>query len=91
MKNTKGQGALEYLIIIAAVLAIAAIVVLFITNAFQSTNTSLSECKTAAAKCATELATSEGASCPYCATDCADSATWIAACESGLAEQIFEE
>ena len=33
----KGQGSLEYLIIIVAVLAIAAIVVLFLTGVFGNT------------------------------------------------------
>jgi hypothetical protein len=39
-RRKKAQGALDYLIIIAAVLAIAAVVVLFITGAFN-TNTKL--------------------------------------------------
>ena len=55
----KAQGSLEYLIIIAAVLAIAAIVVLFLTGAFKSTNKQITQCKTAAASCATQLATSK--------------------------------
>ena len=68
-----GQGALEYLIIVAAVLAIAAIVVLFLTGAFQSTNQDVTACKLAASTCGTELATSNGnAPCAYCTTDCPD-------------------
>ena len=55
----KAQGSLEYLIIIAAVLAIAAIVVLFLTGSFKSTNRGITQCKAAAASCATQLATSK--------------------------------
>ncbi|NYZ79700.1 class III signal peptide-containing protein [Candidatus Micrarchaeota archaeon] len=68
----RGQGSLEYLIIIAAVLAIAAIVVLFLTGAFTSTSATggISVCKDSASKCATEKATSIGATCAYCTTGC---------------------
>jgi hypothetical protein len=68
----RGQGSLEYLIIIAAVLAIAAIVVLFLTGAFTSTTSTggISVCKESASKCATERATSVGATCSYCNTAC---------------------
>jgi len=61
----KGQGSLEYLIIIAAVLAIAAIVVLFLTGAFTGASSTgdISNCKTAAAQCATEIATSASQVC----------------------------
>ena len=64
-KGKAGQGSLEYLIIIAAVLAIAAIVVLFLTGAFTGATSSgdLSLCKYAASKCATELATSASDTC----------------------------
>ena len=50
----KAQGALEYLIIIAAVLAIAAIVVLFLTGAFRGATGGgdLAKCRLAAANCA---------------------------------------
>ena len=95
-----GQGALEYLIIVAAVLAIAAIVVLFLTGAFQSTGGDASACKVAASTCAQELATSAGAApCNYCDTDCptdnitvAVSAPYISpndACHNGSADAIF--
>lgn len=68
----KAQGALEYLIIIAAVLAIAAIVVLFLTDTFSSSDESaqISECKSAASKCYNEQATSVGATCGYCTEAC---------------------
>ena len=101
-----GQGALEYLIIVAAVLAIAAIVVLFLTGAFQSTNQDITACKLAASTCATELATSNNqAECTYCADDCDDTMGYndeakdangvfitsaIEACEAGLPEAIFQ-
>jgi hypothetical protein len=72
----KAQGALEYLIIIAAVLAIAAIVVLFLTGAFKGSvgagNTG--ECKTAAASCGlTIVGGGTPASCQSaCMTACKD-------------------
>jgi len=55
----KAQGALEYLIIIAAVLAIAAIVVLFITGAFKGATGGgdIAKCRLAATTCAGNLAT----------------------------------
>ena len=55
----KAQGALEYLIIIAAVLAIAAIVVLFLTGAFKGATGGgdIAKCKLAAANCASGNAT----------------------------------
>lgn len=70
----KGQGSLEYLIIIAAVLAIAAIVVLFLTGAFQGISSDVTACKSAAARCATEQVTSAGATCSYCLAECTDAA-----------------
>ncbi len=96
----KGQGALEYLIIIAAVLAIAAIVVLFLSGAFKSASTGgdVGKCKQAASQCATELATSSGATCSYCDEACSgtgltttDTATYptaVDACKAGKPEVI---
>ena len=59
MMNKRGQGSLEYLIIIAAVLAIAAIVVLFLTGAFGGAGAggTVSACKQTAANCANQIAT----------------------------------
>ncbi len=58
----KAQGALEYLIIIAAVLAIAAIVVLFLTGAFKgaSGGGGIAACRVASANCASANATGGG-------------------------------
>ena len=67
----KAQGALEYLIIIAAVLAIAAIVVLFLTGAFKSplSSATYSACKNQASACAMKMSTgSAGTS--ACVVDC---------------------
>lgn len=57
MMNKKAQGSLEYLIIIAAVLAIVAIIVLFITGSFGASKSSadISKCKAAASRCDNEL------------------------------------
>ena len=52
----KAQGALEYLIIIAAVLAIAAIVVLFLTGAFTGVGADISKCRLTTATCNNNLA-----------------------------------
>ncbi|MFH0987204.1 MAG: class III signal peptide-containing protein [Candidatus Micrarchaeota archaeon] len=67
----KGQGSLEYLIILAAVLAIAAVVVLFVTGAFSGAKTSVTDCKTASSQCAVELAGNTAAPCGSCDTKCA--------------------
>ncbi len=86
----KGQGSLEYLIIVAAVLAIAAIVVLFLTGAFQSqqTSASIAACKTAAGSCANDLATSAGqAKCGSCDTSCPTQ--FAATCKLGQPQNIF--
>ena len=66
----KAQGALEYLIIIAAVLAIAAIVVLFLTGAFKSSVSSgnYAVCKNQATNCNLRLST--GGTMASCQTDC---------------------
>ena len=99
MKQNKAQGSLEYLIIIAAVLAIAAIVVLFLTGAFKSAGQNAAGCKQAAARCANDVATTNGqAKCGYCVDSCNvtgvtvvtgsgyDNAT--AACKAGHPEDI---
>jgi hypothetical protein len=76
----KAQGALEYLIIIAAVLAIAAIVVLFITGAFKGATGGgdIAKCRLAATTCAGNLATGvyPGPTCPVtaCVAACVNSA-----------------
>ena len=68
----KAQGALEYLIIIAAVLAIAAIVVLFITGAFKSSSggSSMASCRVAAASCQQNLVTGVYSNNSACLTSC---------------------
>ncbi len=75
-KNRKGQGALEYLIIIAGVLAIAAIVVMFLTSGGTSGRAqSLAEsCRNMAAKCDQNLQLyGSNYDCSYeCAKACSD-------------------
>ena len=68
----KAQGALEYLIIIAAVLAIAAIVVLFLTGAFKGATGGgdIAKCRLAAATCASNLASGVYASNVSCVSSC---------------------
>jgi len=79
----KAQGALEYLIIIAAVLAIAAIVVLFLTGAFKSplNSAQYTACKNAASACAMKKSTgSAGTS--ACVADC------ITACRTTAGKDV---
>jgi hypothetical protein len=70
----RAQGAIEYLIIIAAVLAISAIVVIFVTGAFTGTSgaADVSKCKTAAANCGAQIL-GGSAACAACDTACVDS------------------
>jgi uncharacterized protein (UPF0333 family) len=79
----KAQGALEYLIIIAAVLAIAAIVVLFLTGAFKGSvgagNTG--ECKTAAASCGLTIA--GGGTAASCLSSC------MTACKDAIGNDVL--
>jgi len=74
----KAQGALEYLIIIAAVLAIAAIVVLFLTSAYKATGGDLQKCRLSATTCKTSMDTgtyrSYSTCIPGCISACADAA-----------------
>lgn len=71
----RAQGALEYLIIIAAVLGISAVVVLFVGGAFMGSSggADLSKCRLAAANCQKDMATGLSSTCPYCDTSCVDS------------------
>jgi hypothetical protein len=68
----KAQGALEYLIIIAAVLAIAAIVVLFLTGAFTgaSGGGDLAKCRLSASTCASNVGSGVWSSATQCKTPC---------------------
>jgi hypothetical protein len=91
----RAQGALEYLIIIAAVLGVSAIVVLFIGGALSSTTSSASTtlCQQAAANCALRIAI--GGVCYECKTACVNPATKqdifpgaCYLCEKGLIQSI---
>ena len=80
MKGNKGQGSLEYLIIIAGVLAVAAVVVLFLTSAGSGAAKSQirSTCVTAAQQCKSLQLTNPGVTCPNaCASACSDPRTGI--------------
>jgi len=81
----KAQGALEYLIIIAAVLAIAAIVVLFLTGAFKGATGggNIAKCRLSASTCANNIATGVYASTASCAAPCA------AACKNSAGNDIM--
>ncbi|MEM4222275.1 MAG: class III signal peptide-containing protein, partial [archaeon] len=69
----KGQGSLEYLIMVAAVLAIAAVVVLFMTGAFKTgtKSASLARCEEAFAQCQQKRAIVPNFDCySLCETGC---------------------
>ncbi|MFH0986806.1 MAG: carboxypeptidase-like regulatory domain-containing protein [Candidatus Micrarchaeota archaeon] len=89
MIKKKAQGSLEYLIILAAVIAVAALVVLFLTGA-SSTGTRIGDitlCKDASSKCAVEIATSPGAPCSYCDEECPSG--YIDECKAGAPGDVF--
>jgi uncharacterized protein (UPF0333 family) len=87
----KAQGSTEYIIIIAAVLAVAAIVVLFLTGVFSGgkMGSTTVTCKAAASRCANEMATSTGVTCDYCNEACAGIPTKIPVCKEGKPKEIF--
>jgi len=73
----KAQGSLEYLIIISAVLAIAAITVFYITGVFssQKPGVSISTCREAASNCQASKMTSPNDPCTICDSACKDPTT----------------
>ena len=93
----KAQGSLEYLIIIAAVLAISAIVVLFVTGAFGGASSSkdISLCKATASNCGNRLAGSPGSTCSECETSCASGSSdpffAVNLCKLGLTQSILSD
>jgi len=68
------QGALEYLVIIATVLAIAAIITTFLTDAFgaRRKEAMVSQCRTESAECYSRLQVSPDSECPQCLENCAE-------------------
>ncbi len=93
--NEKAQGALEYLIIVAAVLGIVAVVVGFVSGVFggQRGEASLAACKAAASRCAVRHETTVSPSCEFCETAClgvGDEAQNIAYCMEGEVELISD-
>lgn len=102
----KGQGALEYLIIITAVLAISAVIVLFLTGALggQSNSAQFSACKNAAVACKNSKLLSPNDPCFICDTSCVDlqgndlitgtktfeAGSAVAYCKAGQPEQIYK-
>ena len=82
----KAQGALEYLIIIAAVLAIAAIVVLFISGAFGGATGGgdIAKCKVAASTCSNNLISGVYAGKASCQTPC------ISACATAAGLDVMD-
>jgi len=93
----RAQGALEYLIIIAAVLGISAIVVFFVTGAFTSSTSGadFSKCRVATANCKHNTALGVTTVCDACKSACTDSRGMpliggaVTCCKQGLAEKIY--
>jgi|GEM_PF-4674972 len=104
-KKSNAQGSLEYLIIIAAVLAISAVVVYFITGSLgvQKSKISIGQCKQAAADCKMNRLASNDP-CVFCEDACIgldgkDLMTGVTGCDSngacgfckqGEPEKIYE-
>ena len=100
-KRNKAQGSLEYLVIIAAVLAISAVVVYFVAGATKSqvSSTNFAKCKQAASDCASSHLLSPNDPCISCETACTVNGrdligiTGVSAvnfCKKGEVEEIYE-
>jgi hypothetical protein len=96
----RAQGALEYMIIIAAVLAISAIVVLIVSGTFSthSSSASLSACKQAAVDCKASRMLSPSDPCINCEEACKDTVTGepvhtnaVECCQQTLVEEIYAD
>jgi WD40 repeat protein len=75
----KGQTGIEYLIIIALVMAVSATAVLWVTGAFggQKSALSLSQCKEAATRCKSSHIMTPMDPCTFCEKQCIDPTTGI--------------
>jgi len=76
----RAQGSLEYMVIIAAVLGIAAIVILYTSGVIgtQTTSVSIGVCKQAAEKCKLSRMTAPADPCTSCISACAS--TTVTSC-----------
>jgi len=74
---SRAQGSLEYMVIIAAVLAITAVTVLFLSGVFssQSSTVPVAACKQASQTCTLSRMSSPNDPCLNCITACANPAT----------------
>lgn len=95
----RGQGALEYLIIIAIVLSVSSIVVLYSTGIIgtQKTSVSLSSCKQASIDCKLSKMSAPTDPCDQCDSACIDSTTGeeifahaTDCCKTGETDLIYE-
>src|SRR3989344_3084195 len=95
----KGQGSLEYLILITVSLVVAAVVVMFLSGSFgaQKSGVQYNTCRAAAQQCKTSLFADPTSSCDFCASACSDPSTnkpifpnSVLCCRSGLASEIYE-
>jgi hypothetical protein len=70
----RAQGALEYLIIMVAVLSVSAVVVSFLAGAFTSSSggADLTKCKLATAQCKKDVTMGLTNTCDYCEDSCVD-------------------
>ncbi len=95
----RNQTALEYLVIIAAVIAVSAIVVFLVTGSAGTSQRSVlySSCKQAATQCALLRKTNPNDPCLICEQNCVDprngqelESCIITACKTGNASLIYE-
>ncbi len=100
-KKAKAQGSLEYLVIIAAVLAISAVVVYFMAGATKSqvSSTNFAKCKKAASACANSHLLSPNDPCINCEKACVINGidilngTGVSAvdlCKQGKSDEIYQ-
>jgi uncharacterized protein (UPF0333 family) len=93
----RGQGSLEYIIIIAAVLAVAGVVIMMSTGMLsnQKSSAALNACKQAAAQCKVLHYSAPNDPCNICKTSCNDSGQEIftgaiLACADGKTDEIYQ-
>jgi len=95
----RAQGSLEYLVIIAVVLAISSIVMLYATGIIgtQKSSVSISTCKQASIDCKLSKISSPTDSCTQCDTSCKDLSTGlevtydaVRCCKSAKPDMIYD-
>lgn len=75
----RAQGALSYIVIIAAILSVSTIVVLYVSGVVthQSKSVSISSCRQTASQCKLSKMTSPTAECPACIDVCMNATVYV--------------